>query len=245
MAASNVLGTQFPVKRWVQMARSAGATTLIDAAQSAPHQRIDVQDWQADFMVFSGHKMCGPTGIGVLYGRQQLLESMPPFLGGGGMIQRVTTSGFEPAELPDKFEAGTPPIAEAIGLDAAARYLDAIGLDRIEAHERKLCQIADARLREVEGVQVIGPTPEQKGGIVSFHVKGVHAHDVSQQLDTRGIAVRAGHHCTMPLHHALGLTSTTRASFYLYNTMEEVERLIEAVKEVRIKFAPSGRRRRR
>ena len=244
-ATSNVLGTNFPVNRWTAMARSAGATTLVDAAQSAPHEKLDVQAMGADFVVFSGHKMCGPTGIGVLHGRESMLDSMPPFLGGGGMIHRVTTSGFEPADLPDKFEAGTPPIAEAIGLAAAADYLEAIGMEQIQRHEHLLCQRADEGLRSIDGIRVIGPTPDHKSGIVSFHIEGLHAHDIAQQLDSRGIAVRAGHHCTMPLHHALGLTSTTRASFYLYNTMDEVERLIEAIKEVRTKFAPSGRRRRR
>ena len=244
-ATSNVLGTNYPVSRWTSMARERGITTLVDAAQSVPHGATDVQSMGADFVVFSGHKMCGPNGIGVLYGRQALLEAMPPFLGGGGMIHRVTTAGFEAAALPDKFEAGTPPIAEAIALGAAADYLNSIGLDRIESHEQALCRLADEGLRGIDGVRVIGPQPEHKGGIVSFHVDGVHAHDVSQQLDTRGIAVRAGHHCTMPLHKALGLTSTTRASFYLYNTVDEVVRLIDAVKELRTKFAPSGRRRRR
>jgi cysteine desulfurase/selenocysteine lyase len=243
-AASNVLGTNFPVDRWCRMARDAGAVTLVDAAQSAPHHRTDVQAWDADFVIFSGHKMCGPNGIGILWGRQHLLEAMPPFLGGGGMISKVTTEGFEPAALPDKFEAGTPPIVEAIALAVAAQYLESIGLDRIQSHERELCRLADAGLRSMDGVRVIGPTPDKKSGIVSFHIDGVHAHDVSQQLDTRGIAVRAGHHCTMPLHRALGLTSSTRASFYFYNTQQEVERLIDAVKEVRTRFAPSGRRRR-
>jgi cysteine desulfurase/selenocysteine lyase len=244
-ATSNVLGTNYPVSLWTAMARERGITTLVDAAQSVPHGSTDVEALGADFVVFSGHKMCGPNGIGVLYGRQALLEAMPPFLGGGGMINRVTTTGFESADLPDKFEAGTPPIAEAIALGTAAKYLQSIGMDRIESHEQKLCRLAHEGLREVDGVRLIGPEPEHKGGIVSFHVEGVHAHDVSQQLDTRGIAVRAGHHCTMPLHKALGLTSTTRASFYLYNTVDEVERLIDAVKELRAKFAPSGRRRRR
>jgi cysteine desulfurase/selenocysteine lyase len=244
-ATSNVLGTNYPVSRWTSMARERGITTLVDAAQSVPHGSTDVQAMGADFLVFSGHKMCGPNGIGVLYGRRELLEAMPPFLGGGGMINRVTTTGFESAALPDKFEAGTPPIAEAIALGTAANYLHSIGMDRIEAHEEQLGRLAHEGLSDIDGVRVIGPEPEHKGGIVSFHVEGVHAHDVSQQLDTRGIAVRAGHHCTMPLHKALGLTSTTRASFYLYNTVDEVERLIDAVKELRTKFAPSGRRRRR
>ena len=245
VATSNVLGTEFPVTRWTEIAHQHGATVLVDAAQAVPHERVDVQAWDADFMVFSGHKVCGPSGIGILYGKEHLLESMPPFLGGGAMIHRVTTRGFDPTELPEKFEAGTPPIADAIGLEAAIEYVDAIGMDRISAHERFLGRAADEALRQVDGVQVIGPTPDQKAGIVSFTVEGVHAHDVSQHLDTRGIAVRAGHHCTMPLHHALGLNATTRASFYFYNTLDEVNRLVEAVQEVRTKFAPSGRRRRR
>lgn len=244
-AASNVLGTEFPVQEWTALAHQAGSTVLIDAAQAAPHKTIDVQAWDADFVVFSGHKMCGPNGIGVLYGKENLLDAMPPFLGGGAMIHRVTTSGFEPAALPEKFEAGTPPIVEAIGLEAAIDYVTSLGLDRIEAHERELCARADAGLREIEGVRIIGPPPEQKSGIVSFVIDGVHSHDVAQQLDTRGIAVRAGHHCTMPLHQALKISASTRASFYLYNTLEEADRLIEAVAEVRTKFAPSGRRRRR
>ena len=244
-AASNVLGTEFPVERWTDWAHQAGSVVLVDAAQAAPHKPIDVRQWDADFVVFSGHKMCGPTGIGVLYGKESLLDAMPPFLGGGGMIHRVTTEGFEPAELPEKFEAGTPPIAEAIGLEAAIGYLESIGLDRIEAHERSLGRYVDERLRGIDGVRVIGPAPQQKGGIVSFTVDGVHAHDVAQRLDTHGIAVRAGHHCTMPLHKFLGLAATTRASLYLYNTIGEAERLVDAVKDVRASFAPTGRRRRR
>jgi cysteine desulfurase/selenocysteine lyase len=244
-AASNVLGTVFPVKEWTALAHSQDCPVLVDAAQAAPHQQLDVQAWDADFVVFSSHKLCGPTGIGILYGKEKQLDAMPPFLGGGAMIHRVTKSGFEPAELPEKFEAGTPPIVEAIGLEAATRYITAIGLERIEAHEHELCRRADSGLRSIEGVRVIGPTPEHKGGIVSFHVDGIHSHDIAQQLDTLGIAVRAGHHCTMPLHQALGLTATTRASFYFYNTLEEADRLIEAVGQVRKKFAPSGRRRRR
>ena len=244
-AASNVTGIEYPVQRWTELAHQHGATVVIDAAQAAPHLPVDVRAWDADFVAFSGHKVCGPTGIGVLYGKESLLEAMPPFLGGGGMINRVTTEGFEPAELPEKFEAGTPPIAEAIGLEAALTYLQAIGLDAIHAYERELGAHADAELRKIDGVRVIGPAPEHKAGIVSFVVDGVHAHDVSQFLDTRGIAVRAGHHCTMPLHKAIGQTATARASFYFYNTREEADHFIEAIREVRGKFAPSGRKRRR
>ena len=244
-AASNTLGTEFPVARWVKMAREVGAHVLIDAAQAAPHRTIDVQAWDADFVVFSGHKMCGPSGIGILHGKESLLETMPPFLGGGAMIHRVTTSGFEPAGLPEKFEAGTPPIAQAVGLEAAVLYLQSIGMEAIAEHEHSLGRLADVALRQIDRVQVIGPPPEKKGGIVSFHIEGVHSHDIAQFLDSQGIAVRAGHHCTMPLHHALKLTATTRASFYLYNTVDEVDRLVEAVNDVLKKFARTGRRRRR
>ena len=244
VSSSNVLGTDFPVKQWVNLAREYGATVLVDAAQSAPHQPIDVVDWDADFVVFSGHKACGPSGIGVLYGKERLLDSMPPFLGGGGMIDRVTTRGFTAAQLPEKFEAGTPPIVEAIGLGAALTFLHRVGLENIRQHEHKLSAVADQALREIEGVEILGPTADKKSGIVSFTIDGVHAHDVAQWLDTRGIAVRAGHHCAMPLHESLGKTASARASFYLYNTMGEVDRLIEAVKEVREKFALRGRRRR-
>lgn len=244
-AASNVLGTRLPVAQWTDWGHAVGSTVLVDAAQSAPHQNLDVRGWDADFVVFSGHKMCGPSGIGVLYGKESLLDAMPPFLGGGGMISRVTTAGFEPAALPEKFEAGTPPIAQAIGLRAAIEYLSQIGLESIAAHEHALCVRADAGLRQIEGVRVIGPTAEQKLGIVSFDIDCAHAHDVAQMLDARGIAVRAGHHCTMPLHQSLGLTATTRASFYLYNTRDEVDQLIESVQLARHRFAPSGRRRRR
>jgi len=245
VSSSNVLGVNFPVASWVQMAHAAGAKVLVDAAQSAPHLPVDVQAWDADFLVFSGHKVCGPSGIGVLYGKETLLDAMPPFLGGGGMIDRVTTKGFTAGPLPEKFEAGTPPIAQAIGLAEALRYLKSVGLDAIAEHEHALCATADAALRDIEGVQIIGPTPDKKGGIVSFTIDGVHAHDIAQWLDTRGVAIRAGHHCTMPLHDAIGKSASARASFYLYNTEDEVTQFISAVQEARSKFAPSGRRRRR
>lgn len=245
VATSNTLGTEFSIERWTRLAHQHGALVLVDAAQAVPHRPVDVQALDVDFLAFSGHKVCGPTGIGVLYGKEALLEAMPPFLGGGGMIHRVTTSGFEPAQLPEKFEAGTPPIVEAIGLGAALLYVNDVGLEEIHAYETSLCRLADERLREIEGVRVIGPTADKKAGIVSFVVEGVHAHDVSQWLDTRGVAVRAGHHCTMPLHQKLGVAATSRASFYFYNTAEEAERFVEGVREVRDKFAKTGRRRRR
>lgn len=244
-AASNVLGTTSPVAEWTALAHQQGSTVLVDAAQSAPHQPLDVQAWNTDFTVFSGHKVCGPTGIGVLHGKEQLLEEMPPFLGGGGMINRVTTEGFEPAALPEKFEAGTPPIAEAIGLEAAVKYLSEIGLSEIEQHEKALARHAEAGLRQIDGVSVIGPQSGEKTGIVSFVLRHAHAHDVAHSLSERGIAVRAGHHCTMPLHRALGIAATTRASFYLYNTLEEADLLVQAAADIQKKFAPSGRRRRR
>lgn len=243
-AASNTLGSEFPVERWTTMAHQAGAAVLVDAAQAAPHWAIDVQAWDADFVVFSGHKVCGPTGIGVLYGKSAMLESMPPFLGGGGMISLVTVDGFTTHELPEKFEAGTPPIVEAIGLQAALKYLLGLGMDRIHEHEKQLGSRCDQGLRAIPGVRVIGPAAEFKGGINSFVVDGVHAHDVSQFLDSRGVAVRAGHHCTMPLHDAVGITASARASCYLYNTDDEVDQFLQAVDDVRAKFAKSGRRRR-
>ena len=243
-AASNTLGTEYPVERWTKMAHDCGATVLVDAAQAAPHHAIDVQAWNADFVAFSGHKVCGPTGIGVLYGKEAILEAMPPFLGGGGMISLVTVDGFTTHELPEKFEAGTPPIVEAVGLEAALQYLESVGLDRIHEHERTLGTRCDAGLRSIDGVRIIGPSAEYKSGINSFIIDGVHAHDVSQFLDTRGVAVRAGHHCTMPLHDAVGVTATARASCYLYNTESEVDQFLQAINDVRAKFAKSGRRRR-
>jgi cysteine desulfurase/selenocysteine lyase len=187
----------------------------------------------ADFLVFSGHKMLGPTGVGVLYARRELLEAMPPFLGGGSMISRVTTSGFEPADLPAKFEAGTPPIVSAIGLGAAIDYLNQIGSDAIRAHEHMLCARAHEVLGSVSGVKFLGPSPDRKSGIVSFTLERVHAHDIAQLLDRQGIAVRAGHHCAMPLHKRLGISASTRASFYFYNTPEEVDRLAAAMEEIK------------
>lgn len=230
-AVSNVLGTINPVAEVIRRAHAAGALVLVDAAQSVPHQPLDVQQLGADFLAFSGHKMLGPSGVGVLYGRRELLEAMPPFLGGGSMIRRVRTDGFEPADLPAKFEAGTPPIVPAIGLGAAIDYLQNIGLEQIHAHEQHLVRLAHEALAAVPGIRFLGPGPEHKAGIVSFTCQ-VHPHDVAQLLDKQGIAVRAGHHCTMPLHKRLGINASTRASFYLYNTPAEVERLGTALAEV-------------
>ncbi len=232
-AVSNVLGTINPIRQLVDAAHAAGARVLVDSAQSAPHMTTDVQAWGADFVAFSGHKMLGPTGVGVLYGRRELLEAMPPFLGGGGMIRRVRLDSFDPAELPDKFEAGTPPIVPAIGLGTAIDYLNNVGLDRIHEHEQRLTRHAHTLLGAMKGVRILGPTPELKGGIVSFTVEGVHPHDVAHLLDRQGVAVRAGHHCAMPLHKRLGIVATSRASFYLYNTLAEVDMLAEAIENAR------------
>ncbi len=232
-AISNVLGTINPLEPVIARAHALGAVVLVDAAQSVPHQSTDVERLDVDFLAFSGHKMLGPSGIGVLYGRRELLEAMPPFLGGGSMIRKVTTAGFEPAELPAKFEAGTPPIVPAIGLGAAIDYLQTVGLSAIADHERRLCRQAHQVLESIGGVSLLGPAPAQKSGIVSFTLERVHAHDVAQLLDRQGIAVRAGHHCAMPLHKRLGITASTRASFYLYNTPDEVEKLGRALEETK------------
>ena len=223
---SNVLGTINSAKDIVSLAHQAGAVTLIDAAQSVPHIPVDVSDLMVDFFVFSGHKMLGPSGIGVLYGRKSLLEDMPPFLGGGDMIKRVELRSFQTNSLPQKFEAGTPAIVEAVGLGAAVDYLSEIGMDAVANHEKEIGQYAQEQLKEVPGLWIFGPEIKDKGAVFSFTLPGIHPHDVSQVLDNYGIAVRAGHHCAMPLHKKFSLPATTRASFYLYNTKEEVDKLI-------------------
>jgi cysteine desulfurase/selenocysteine lyase len=233
---SNVLGTINPAKEMVDLAKQAGAITLIDGAQSVPHFRVDVQDLGADFLAFSGHKICGPTGIGVLYGKSELLNSMPPFMGGGEMIKKVLLRSFVPNEIPHKFEAGTPAIAEAIGLHAALDYVANIGIDKIAAYEQEIISYALERLEEVPQVHVFGPDASHKGGVAAFTFDGVHPHDVAQVLDEFGIAVRAGHHCAMPLHEKFNITATTRASFYFYNTLEEVDHLIEGLYQVKKYF---------
>jgi cysteine desulfurase/selenocysteine lyase len=231
-AVSNVLGTVNPLPEIIRRAHDAGAVVLVDGAQSVPHQQTDVVALDADFLAFSGHKMLGPSGVGILYGKRELLEAMPAFMGGGSMIRRVHLDHFEPADLPWKFEAGTPPIVPAIGLGAAIDYLRAVGLEAIHEHERRLTLRAHEVLAGVEGLRILGPAPPQKGGIVSFTLAGVHAHDVAEVLDRHGIAVRAGHHCAMPLHKRFGVTATARASFYLYNTLAEVDRLGDALRQV-------------
>jgi cysteine desulfurase/selenocysteine lyase len=233
---SNVLGTINPAKEIVRLAHQAGAVTLIDGAQSVPHLPVDVQDLDVDFLGFSGHKVCGPTGIGVLYGKFELLNKMPPFLGGGEMIKKVLLHSFTPNDVPHKFEAGTPAIAEAIGLHAALDYVDGLGRDKIAAHEREIITYALKRLDEVPGVKVIGPDASHKGGVAAFTLDGIHPHDIAQVLDQDGIAVRAGHHCAMPLHDKFNIPATTRASFYLYNTANEVDLLIEGLYKVKRYF---------
>lgn len=230
---SNVVGTINPAKDMIAKAHQAGAITLLDGAQSVPHFPVDVQELDVDFLAFSGHKMCGPTGIGVLYGKRELLEKMPPFLGGGDMIKRVSLGSFKPNELPYKFEAGTPAIAEAIGLGAAIDYLSGIGMDAIAQHEHALVRYALERLAEIPNLRIFGPSAEKKGGVVSFVMEGVHAHDISQVLDQHGVAIRAGHHCAMPLHEKFQIPATARASFYLYNTFDEIDQLVNAIYRVK------------
>jgi cysteine desulfurase/selenocysteine lyase len=226
---SNVLGTINPVAEITARAHAAGALVLIDGAQSVPHLLVDVQALNCDFLAFSGHKMCGPTGIGVLYGKRRLLEEMDPFLGGGDMIKEVHLNGARWNDLPWKFEAGTPSIAEGIALGAAVDYLCGIGMESIYAHEQELTGYALERVSSIPGVTVYGPPAGHKGGIVTFTVDGIHPHDLATLLDQVGIAIRAGHHCAMPLHERLGLPASARASFYLYTLPEEIDALVHAL----------------
>ena len=234
---SNVLGTINPVAGMIRLAHDAGAVVLVDGAQSVPHLPVDVQALDVDFLAFSAHKMLGPTGIGALYGKRSLLESMPPFLGGGDMIKTVHLRNFIPNDLPHKFEAGTPAIAEAAGFGAAVDYLEQIGMDAVAAHEREIVTYALERLAEIPGVKVFGPSADKKGGVAAFTLDGVHPHDVAQIVDRYGIAVRAGHHCAQPLHEHFGIPATTRASFYIYSVKEEVDKLVEGIHQVRKVFA--------
>jgi cysteine desulfurase / selenocysteine lyase len=233
---SNVLGTINPAAEIIRLAHEAGAITLIDGAQSVPHLTVDVQALDADFLAFSAHKMCGPTGIGALYGKTELLEAMPPFMGGGDMIKEVKLRSFRPNTLPHKFEAGTPAIAEAVGFGAAVDYLTSLGMEAVAAHEHEVTEYALERLEEIPGVKVFGPAAQYKGGVASFTLDGVHPHDVAQILDRDGIAVRAGHHCAQPLHEKFGIPATSRASFYLYNTKEEVDLLVNGIYKVKELF---------
>ena len=234
---SNVLGTINPAKLLTRMAHEAGALVLIDGAQSVPHFPVNLTEIDTDFFAFSGHKMCGPTGIGVLFGKLPLLEQMPPFLGGGDMIRKVTFEGFAVNSLPYKFEAGTPAIAEGIGFGAAIDYLESIGMEAIARYEQELTLYAMQTLSSEKGVTILGPKAEKRGGVVSFTLEGIHPHDVAQILDADGIAVRAGHHCAMPLHQHLNLPATTRASMYLYNSTEDIDALVKGLAKVRKVFA--------
>jgi cysteine desulfurase / selenocysteine lyase len=231
---SNIMGTINPVDAIVRRAQEVGALVVVDASQAAPHMVLDVQALQADFVAFTGHKMCGPTGIGVLWGRQELLADLPPFLGGGEMIETVTMHASTYAPAPHKFEAGTPPIAQAVGLGAAVDYLSAIGMHRIQEHEHALTAYAVDRLQAIPGLRFIGPTTaEDRGAAISFTLGDIHPHDVGQVLDEQGIAVRVGHHCARPVCLRYGIPATTRASFYLYSTPAEVDALAEGVEYVR------------
>lgn len=230
-SVSNVLGTIHPLHEIERLTHAAGALLFVDAAQSAPHMTTDVQAINTDFLAFSGHKVLGPSGIGIVYGKEELLDAMPPFLGGGSMINTVTTEGFTTARLPAKFEAGTPPIANAIALGAALDYVEQVGLERIHAHELALTTYAHELMADLPGLRILGPSPERKGGLVSFAVEGVAAMDIAEILDQQGVAIRAGHHCAMPLHARYGLSATARASFYLYNTREEVELFATALRQ--------------
>ncbi|MBO4273375.1 cysteine desulfurase [Microbispora triticiradicis] len=235
---SNVLGTVNSVSPILARAREVGALMMLDASQSVPHQAVDVAELGVDFVAFTGHKMVGPSGIGVLWGRRELLDAMPPFLGGGEMIEAVWMDHSTYAPVPHKFEAGTPPIVEAIGLGAAVDYLNAVGMDQIKAHEKELVAYALEALPEIPGLRIIGPrTPIARGGTISFTLEGIHPHDVGQILDdVYGIAVRVGHHCARPLHLRFGIPATTRASFYLYNTTAEIDALVRGLHHVQKVF---------
>jgi cysteine desulfurase / selenocysteine lyase len=233
---SNSLGTINPIERLSAWAHEQGAIMVVDAAQAAPHRRIDVQALGCDFLAFSSHKMCGPTSVGALWGRAELLEAMEPFNLGGHMIRSVTVEQTTWGEIPAKFEAGTQPIGEAVGFGAAVDYLNAVGLEAIERHEHDLAAYALDRLGELPDVRLYGPPADRRAGIVSFNVEGVHPHDVSQVLDWEGVAIRAGHHCCQPLMKKLGVAATNRASFYLYTVPDEIDRLVTGLEKVRKVF---------
>jgi cysteine desulfurase/selenocysteine lyase len=231
---SNVFGTVNPIKDIIKIAHDVGAIVLVDAAQSVPHQTVDVQDMDCDFLAFSGHKMLGPTGVGVLYGKPELLEAMPPFLGGGEMIRTVSLNDSTWNDIPWKFEAGTPNIAQAIGLGAAIDYINKIGLENIHEYEQELLNYALEKMQEIPGINIYGAA-QKRGAVISFNVENIHPHDLAQFLDNDGIAIRAGHHCTQPIMKKLGVPATGRASFYVYNSKEDVVRLCESIEKT-IKF---------
>jgi cysteine desulfurase / selenocysteine lyase len=234
---SNALGTINPAREMVAAARKAGATVLVDGAQSTPHQPVDVRALGCDFYAFSGHKMLGPTGAGILYGRRELLEEMPPFMSGGDMIKTVRIEGTTYHDLPWKFEAGTQAIGEVIGLGAAVDYLDDLGMEAVRAHELDITEYAYEALSEVEGVTVYGPPPSRRAGVISFALDGIHPHDLATIADRDQVCVRAGHHCAMPLMTRLGVAATARASFYVYTQKEEVDRLVGSIREAQRIFA--------
>jgi len=235
MHVSNVLGTINPVQQITKAAHDHGALVLLDAAQSVPNMPVDVQALGVDFLAFSGHKTCAPTGIGALWGRTELLDAMDPFLGGGDMISEVFFDHFTTAELPHKFEAGTPSIAEAIGLGVAVDYLSEVGMERIETYERELTNLALQKLSQVEGLRIFGQA-EQRGGAISFLMEGIHPHDISTVLDEQGVAIRAGNHCAQPLMRKFGIPMTARASLYFYNVPEEIDALVSALHTARKVF---------
>ncbi len=239
---SNVLGTVNPAAEIARVAKEHGATVLVDASQSAAHLPLDVRALGADLVAFTGHKMLGPTGVGVLWGRRAMLEAMPPFLGGGEMIREVSLTSSKWNELPWKFEAGTMPIAEVVGLAAAVRYLEALGMEFVFAHDRDLVAYALHRLAEVPGLRVLGPDADHRGGLVAFTMDGIHPHDVATVLDRSGVCVRAGHHCAMPLHEQLGVPASARASFHCYSLREDVDALVAGLHETRRVFGRGGAR---
>ena len=231
---SNVTGAVADVDELVRRARAVDAMVVLDACQSVPHMAVDFHALDVDFAAFSGHKMCGPSGVGVLYGKEELLKKLPPFLTGGSMIEIVKMEETTFAEPPTRFEAGTQMTSQVVGLGAAVKFLEEVGMDNIHAHEKKLTECALRQLKEIPGLRIIGPeTTENRGGAISFTVDGVHPHDLGQVLDDHGVSIRVGHHCAWPLHRACGAQSTARASFYLYNTEEEVDKLVEAIKAAR------------
>ncbi len=234
---SNVLGTINPIKKIVQKARQAGALVLVDGAQAVPHMPVDVKKLGCDFYVFSGHKMLGPSGVGVLWMRKSIAQNLPPFLTGGGMVNSVTLNETEYLDAPRKFEAGTPNIEGVIGLGAAMDYLQKIGMDKIREHEKLLTEYALKKLPQILGLTIYGPlTAEKRGGIIAFNIEGIHPHDLAGLLDRDGIAVRAGLHCAMPIHQRLGISSSVRISFYIYNTFEDIDRLVESLKLIKDKL---------
>lgn len=233
---SNVLGTINPVKEMTRKAHQAGALVLVDGAQSVPHVSVSVSDLDVDFYAFSAHKMVGPTGIGALWAREEILKTMPPFMGGGDMIKRVYLRTFTPNDIPHKFEAGTPAIAEAIGFGAAVDYLSALGMQNVTLHEREITRYAMEKMSMVKNLNILGPGASGRGGVIAFTLGGIHPHDVAQILDEDGIAVRAGHHCAMPLHDKYCIPASTRASFYVYNTKQEVDQFVLALEKVKKVF---------